>query len=192
MPEGGTRAAPYAGTAPVPYVDGALYGDIERFYARQVQLLGEGDLDRWAATFTEDAVFAQEAQAGRVWTGNAPSERRGRAAIVAAARGAVAARREAAAVRRYLIGMLRVEPAAGGSLRTTYRAVLLQTPKGGVPEVYLSTTGRDVLVRQDGAWRVRHRVNSHDNAPAADPGATSSATPATPTTPAFRKDDDDG
>jgi 3-phenylpropionate/cinnamic acid dioxygenase small subunit len=164
------EAAPAAGDGPPParppYADGALYAEVERFYARQVQLLGEGDLDRWALTFTEDAVFEQEAQAGRVWAGNAPSERRGRAAIVAAARGAVAARREAAAVRRYLIGMLRLDPGGDGTLRTTYRAVLLQTPQGGRPEVYLSTTGRDVLVRQDGGWRVRHRINSHDNAPA--------------------------
>ncbi|NUP38057.1 MAG: hypothetical protein HOY76_13825, partial [Streptomyces sp.] len=86
------------------------------------------------------------------------------------ARGAVAARREAAAVRRYLIGMLRLDPGADGTVRTTYRALLLQTPKGGPPEVYLSTTGRDVLVREDGAWRVRHRINSHDNAPAAGGG----------------------
>lgn len=164
MPEAGSGPRP-------PYADGALYTEVERFYARQVQLLGEGDLERWALTFTEDAVFEQEAQAGRVWTGNAPSQRRGRAAIVAAARGAVAARREAAKVRRYLIGMLDVGPGADGTLRTTYLAVLLQTPRGGPPEVYLSTTGRDVLVRQDGALRVRHRINSHDNAPAAGGGA---------------------
>jgi 3-phenylpropionate/cinnamic acid dioxygenase small subunit len=169
VPETGGRSAA-GGTSrrpPTPYADGTLYTEVERFYARQVQLLGEADLDRWALTFTEDAVFEQEAQAGRVWAGNAPSERRGRAAIVAAARGAVAARREEAAVRRYLIGMLGLDPATDGSLRTTYRAVLLQTPRGGRAEVYMSTTGRDVLVCQEGTWRVRHRINSHDNAPPA-------------------------
>lgn len=163
-------------TGPAPGVPAALYAEVERFYAWQAQLLGEGRLDRWALTFTEDAVFEQQAQAGRVWTGNAPSQRRGRAAIVAAARGAVAARREAAAVRRYLIGMLTLSPVTGAgtgihTVRTRYRAVLLQTPEGGAPEVYLSTTGRDVLVRQDGDWRVRHRINSHDNAPAGSAGA---------------------
>ncbi|WP_329172293.1 nuclear transport factor 2 family protein [Streptomyces sp. NBC_01477] len=171
MPEAARPAGTVPGAVRSPYADGVLYGEVERFYARQVHLLGEGDLDRWALTFTEDALFEQEAQAGRVWTGNAPSERRGRAAIVAAARGAVAARREAAAVRRYLIGMLDLAPAADGSVRTRYRAVLLQTPRGGTPEVYLSTTGQDVLVRQDGDWRVRHRINSHDNAPAGSAGA---------------------
>ncbi|WP_069464251.1 nuclear transport factor 2 family protein, partial [Actinacidiphila rubida] len=118
-PEGGGPAAGSGGTAPPVTAPSpapgtapaALYAEVERFYARQAQLLGEGRLDQWALTFTEDAVFEQEAQAGRVWTGNAPSARRGRAAIVAAARGAVAARREAAAVRRYLIGMLTLSPA---------------------------------------------------------------------------------
>jgi hypothetical protein len=61
--------------------------------------------------------------------------------------------------------MLTVEPdAVDGTLRTRYCALLLQTGKGAAPEVYLSTTGRDVLVREGGALRVRHRINSHDNA----------------------------
>jgi hypothetical protein len=153
----------------VPLAGGALYTEVQAFYARQVRLLGEGDLDRWARTFTEDAVFAQEAERDRVFAGNAPPERRGRAAIVAAARGAVAARSQSATVRRYLIGMLTVDPGSpgddgDGSIRTRYCALLLQTGAGAAPEVYLSTTGRDVLVRQGGALRVRHRINSHDNA----------------------------
>lgn len=165
----------------------ALYAELQQFYAYQVQLLGDGDIDRWAETFAEDAVFEQEAPPGHVFAGNAPPVRAGRTAIAAAARGAVAARREGGLVRRYWIGMLDAaldgDPAAGAvsgpesgrpaygpagtpadevRVRTTYRAAQIQTATAGAPRLHLSTTGRDLLVRRDGRWLVRHRVNSHD------------------------------
>jgi hypothetical protein len=59
--------------------------------------------------------------------------------------------------------MLNVAPQEDGSVRTEYCAVLIQTDPTARPGVYLSTTGRDLLVRERGAWRVRHRINSHDN-----------------------------
>ncbi|MBD0741854.1 nuclear transport factor 2 family protein [Streptomyces sp. CBMA152] len=144
-------------------VDGPLFDEIQRFYATQVRLLGEGDVDRWALTFTEDALFEQEAPADKVFAGNAPPVRRGRAAIAAAARGAVGERRADGRVRRYLIGMLTVQHIGDGAVRTRYNALLVQTPRGGRAELHLSTTGRDELVRRDDGWLVRHRVNSHDS-----------------------------
>ncbi|WP_329395840.1 nuclear transport factor 2 family protein [Streptomyces melanogenes] len=148
---------------PPDTADGRLYDEIQRFYARQVRLLGDGDVDRWALTFTEDAVFEQEAPADKVFAGNAPPVRTGRAAIAAAARGAVGERRADGRVRRYLIGMLTVRPAPDGAVHTRYDAVLVQTPRGGPCELHLSTTGRDELVRRGDGWLVRHRVNSHDS-----------------------------
>lgn len=156
--------------APPDVVDGPLYDEIQRFYARQVQLLGDGDVDRWALTFHEDSVFEQEAPPDKVFAGAAPPVRRGRAAIAAAARGAVAERRAAGRVRRYHIGMLTVRRAADGSVHTRYDALLVQTPPGGRADVHLSTTGRDELVRHGDGWLVRHRVNSHDNAAGAPTG----------------------
>lgn len=148
---------------PVPPADPGLYAEIQQFYARQVQLLGTEDIDSWSRTFAEDAVFEQETEPGRTFARGAPSHRRGRAAIAAAARGAVQQRREQKTVRRYLIGMLDVAPQGDGSVRTEYCAVLIQTGQGEQPVVHLSTTGRDLLVRERDAWQVRHRINSHDN-----------------------------
>lgn len=152
-------------------VDQGLYTQVQQFYARQVQLLGNGDIDRWSETFTEDAVFEQEAERGRVFAGNAPPQRHGRAVIAAAARGAVRQRQEGNVVRRYWIGMLQVEAATDGSVRTRYRAVLFQTVRGSASAVYLSTTGEDVLIRENGDWRVHHRINSHDNAAGVSTGS---------------------
>ncbi|MFF3936423.1 nuclear transport factor 2 family protein [Streptomyces phaeofaciens] len=156
-PEGGAPGVPAAG------VDARLYDEVQRFYARQVQLLGDGDVDRWALTFAEDAVFEQEAPPEKVFAGNAPPVRRGRAEIAAAARGAVAERAAAGRVRRYLIGMLTVRRLPDGALTTRYCAVLVQTPPGGRAALHLSTTGRDLLVRHGDRWLVRHRINSHDS-----------------------------
>ncbi|WP_372343053.1 nuclear transport factor 2 family protein [Streptomyces sp. KL116D] len=38
---------------------GALYATIQQFYAHQMQLFDDHDAERWAGTFTEDAVFCR-------------------------------------------------------------------------------------------------------------------------------------
>jgi len=142
-----------------------VYHEIQEFYARQIHLLGAGDIERWARTFTVDAVFEQNARPDRRFARSAKAVRRGRADIAAAAGGATAQRRDESVVRRYWLGMLTVTAEADGSLRTGYYGALINTlPDAGV-DVFLSTHGTDVLVREDDSWQVRHRVIGHDDAP---------------------------
>lgn len=143
-------------------VPAEVYSSVQQFYARQIQLLGDGDVERWSQTFTEDALFEQATVPGREFARGAAGERRGRNQIAAAARGAVAQRREEGKVRRYWLGMLTVTPADGSSVRTDYYAALVQTDRDGAG-LHLSTTGSDVLVRSGESWQVAYRLNAHDD-----------------------------
>nr|UUG47312.1 hypothetical protein [Amycolatopsis sp.] len=142
-----------------------VYHEIQEFYARQIHLLGTGDIESWAETFTVDAVFEQNARPDRQFARSAKPVRRGRADIAAAAGGAAAQRRDDSVFRRYWLGMLTVTPEADGTLRTGYYGALINTLPDAEVDVFLSTHGTDVLVREDGSWRVRHRVIGHDDAP---------------------------
>jgi 3-phenylpropionate/cinnamic acid dioxygenase small subunit len=148
--------------AGVPY---ELYQEIQEFYARQIRLLGAGDIERWAMTFTTDAVFEQNARPDRQFARSAKAVRRGRADIAAAASGATAQRRDDSVVRRYWLGMLAVMPGPGDALRTRYYGALVNTLPAREVDVFLSTHGTDELVREGATWSVRHRVIGHDDVP---------------------------
>jgi uncharacterized protein (TIGR02246 family) len=140
-------------TAQAPaYLDAARYHEIQQFYARQMQLLDDGDGAAWAETFTEDGVFAQNVK---------PEPWRGREQIAQRMTAGLARVAERGLTRRHWFGMI-TGYAEDGVVHTRYYATVYETPRGGQATVYLSTLCEDVLVRQDGQWLVRHRLVSHD------------------------------
>src|SRR2546423_14033546 len=132
---------------------GALYSELQQFYARQMQLLDDGEAELWAATFTEDGEFGQDIR---------PEPRVGRVLIGTRMRAAVERLRESGVTRRHWIGMLAVHPQADGTVHTRYYALVLETPRGGQAAVHLSTACDDVLVRDGDRWLVRSRWITHD------------------------------
>lgn len=158
-----TRSAP-PDTEAVSDLD---YASIIRFYAGHAQLLDAGRAEEWADQFTEDGTFAQNVK---------PTVRRGRADIAASMRKGIDALAARGLVRRHWFGTVATEPVEPGVVRTRYYAVVFETPRGGSPRLYLSTTAEDVLERRGGTWFVRSRHISHDGAePTAESALTTGA-----------------
>jgi 3-phenylpropionate/cinnamic acid dioxygenase small subunit len=148
-------------TQSVPLLDGvaadtATYQEVQHFYGRQMRYLDSGAVREWAATFTEDGVFAANAH---------PEPQVGRAAIEAGSHQAVAQMEAEGIQRRHWLGMLEVDERPDGTLLARTYALIVQTRLGGQPETRLSCTCDDVLVRQDGRLLVRHRQVYRDDLP---------------------------
>ncbi|MEG8280426.1 nuclear transport factor 2 family protein [Streptomyces sp. AHA2] len=133
---------------------GGLYGQVQQFYAHQMQLFDAYEADRWAATFTEDAVF-------EVPTLDAPV--RGRAGLAAGVRRNRAQQERSGERLRHFVGMLDVQPGRAGELNTCCYALVYLTPRGGTSRVVRVCVMQDVLVRVRGKWRTRHRVVTRDD-----------------------------
>lgn len=138
-------------------ITGELYQEVQHFYARHMQLLDEGEIEQWAAGFTEDGVFATNAR---------PAPSRGRALIAANTGKARESLLAEGVQRRHWLGMLQVDPGATpGELRTRSYALIVSTQKGGSPIVHLSTTCEDILVSTPTGWLIRERRVSRDDLP---------------------------
>jgi 3-phenylpropionate/cinnamic acid dioxygenase small subunit len=133
---------------------GALYARVQQFYAHQMQLFDSHEAERWAGTFTEDAVFD-------VPTLDEPV--RGRAALAANVRRNEAQQARSGERFRHWIGMLDLSPQPDGTLRTRCYALVYMTPAGGTSAVHRVCVMEDVLVRSRGKWRTRHRVVTRDD-----------------------------
>ncbi|WP_299527700.1 nuclear transport factor 2 family protein [uncultured Streptomyces sp.] len=133
------------------------YASIVHFYAGHGQLLDAGQAEEWAEQFTEDGVFGQNVK---------PEPKRGRAAIAAAMRKGIDAIEARGLTRRHWFGMVEASVVEDDVVRTRYYATVFETPSGGEPRLYLSTTAEDVLERRDGRWLVRSRLITHDGTPA--------------------------
>jgi 3-phenylpropionate/cinnamic acid dioxygenase small subunit len=137
-----------------------LYCQVQQFYARQMQLLDQGDAAGWAQTCAPEGVFAANAH---------PEPVCGRPAITAAARRAIDELSAAGEVRRHWLGMLAVSPGDDGTVSARSYALIFQTKIGGQATLRLSTVCQDALV-PDGAgdWLVAHRQVTRDDLPPAD------------------------
>ncbi|MGW0534438.1 nuclear transport factor 2 family protein [Streptomyces sp. NPDC003032] len=133
---------------------GALYHQIQQFYARQMQLLDDGRAEEWARTFTEDGVFAANAH---------PEPAVGRAGIHASAAKAAEEYRAKGVQRRHWLGMVSVEPSADGSVSARCYALVIETPRGGQAAIRVSTLCEDRLVRDGANWLVEHRQVTRDD-----------------------------
>ncbi|MEU5920012.1 nuclear transport factor 2 family protein [Streptomyces sp. NPDC047141] len=132
-----------------------VYVSVQRFYAEQMRHLDEGRAEEWAATFTEDGVFGQNA---------GPEPVRGRTAIAAAVRANQARLAADPQQRRHVFAMLTVDPAGDGAVRARSYAQVLVTRPGGPTVLHLSAVCEDELVPAAGGWAVRHRRVDHDGA----------------------------
>ncbi|WP_372352393.1 nuclear transport factor 2 family protein [Streptomyces sp. KL116D] len=133
---------------------GALYATIQQFYAHQMQLFDDHDAERWAGTFTEDAVFV-------VPTLDQPV--RGRASLAANVRRNKDQQERSGEQLRHWIGMLDVRQQLDGSLRTRAYALVYATPRGGESKVSRVCVLEDELVRSRGKWRARSRLVTRDD-----------------------------
>ncbi|HJD85824.1 nuclear transport factor 2 family protein [Kitasatospora aureofaciens] len=136
---------------------GSLYEEVQHFYGRQMRHLDEGEVTEWAATFTEDGVFAANAR---------PHPQEGRAAIEQGAREAAQRLADAGIRHRHWLGMLEVAAQPDGLVLAKTYALIVATPKGGPAAVHLSCSCEDQLVRVDGELKVRHRQVHRDDLPA--------------------------
>ncbi|MER8048063.1 nuclear transport factor 2 family protein [Streptomyces sp. NPDC094032] len=137
-----------------------LCAEVQRFHARQMQLLDSGEAEAWAATFTEDGLFAPP---------SLPEPVRGRAALAEGVRSAHAALAAEGETRRHLLTTAVVEePApedADGAVRVRSYVQVVATRKGEAPRLLLMCVCEDVLVSEGGAWLVRERYVTRDDRP---------------------------
>lgn len=129
-----------------------VYVRVQQFYARQMALLDDGDVEEWAATFCADAVFAETGM---------PAPLRGSVAIRDAVRPEVDKLAAAGIDFRHRFGMLDVVPSPDG-VRTRFSTLALATPRGGPIAVRGNVVGRDHLVPDGASWLVRHRHLRYD------------------------------
>ncbi|MBV9010711.1 MAG: nuclear transport factor 2 family protein [Pseudonocardiales bacterium] len=125
-----------------------LYHQIQQFYAHQMQLLDEGRVEEWAASFTEDGVFAANAY---------PEPTRGRTAIYQAAQEITNDLSAKGITRRHWLGMLALDPRDDGSVFVRSYAQVLETPRGGATVLRIITVCEDLLCHDGKQWLVRNR-----------------------------------
>ncbi|MDT0549858.1 MULTISPECIES: nuclear transport factor 2 family protein [Streptomyces] len=145
-------AGPTGPTRPTGLAE--LSAEIQQFYARQMQLLDDGEAEAWAETFAEDGVFAANAH---------PEPFTGRPAIAAGARRATDDFAARGIRRRHWLGMLSLEPKDEHTVFVRSYAQVIETARGGQSALRASTTCADLLVRRDGRWLVLDRRIHRDD-----------------------------
>lgn len=143
-----------AGTEPGSRGFAALYAQVQQFYAHQMRLLDTHDTERWADTFTEDAVLELPDRDGPV-----PA----RAGLAGYVRAGADRHRLAGGRIDHWVGRLDVLPHADGSLRTRCSALVNGAPGGAARRTLYVCVMEDVLVRTGGAWRAAHRRVTRDD-----------------------------
>lgn len=128
------------------------YHTVLHFYARQMQLLDDGEIDRWAGTFTADATFGSNAM---------PAPLAGRDAILRGAR-EHDAMRQAGTQRRHLMSNLSIAPGDDGAIRAISYVSVVETHEG-TTALRFSTLLEDELVCEGGEWLVRTRRIKRDD-----------------------------
>jgi 3-phenylpropionate/cinnamic acid dioxygenase small subunit len=134
--------------------DADLYHQVQQFYARQMQLLDDGKVAEWAATFTADGVFAANAH---------PQPTVGRDAIAFSAAKAHDQLESLGVKRRHWLGMVAVDSGEAGEITARCYALVFEIPRGGQAMLRLSTLCEDRLVRGAEGWQVKYRSVSRDD-----------------------------
>ena len=131
---------------------GEQYHAILHFYARQMQLLDDGEIGPWVQTYTENATFDSNAM---------PAPLVGRETIL---RAATEHNRmhQAGTQRRHLLSNLALAPGRDGTVTATSYVTIVETHQG-TTALRFSTVLEDELVRADGGWLVRTRRVRRDD-----------------------------
>lgn len=127
-----------------------LYVEVQMFYAHQMPLLEDRYPDRFAATFTPDAVVEHVSGLFKL-TGT--QEIAGGIGLSIQTYGGK--------VFRHWSNHLRVEQ-AGDEIHTRQTVIVSVTDQSGLVTWEPSCTVEDVMVRLDGKLAVRHRILQHD------------------------------
>lgn len=133
---------------------GALYAEVQQFYAQHMQLLDSGEAEQWAAQFTEEASFDVP---------TLPEPVRGRDSLTAAVRRTGAQLAAAAEQHRHWQGMIDVRPQPDGTVRTRAYTLVLATVRGGDSRLHRVCVCEDVLVREHGRPLVSARKVTRDD-----------------------------
>ncbi|KUM99176.1 hypothetical protein AQI95_40515 [Streptomyces yokosukanensis] len=132
----------------------ALYAQAQQFYVHQMKILDAPDAERWADTFTEDALLELP---------SLPAPVDARAGLGRHVRAGAERQRRAGGRLDHWVGMLDVQPQADGSLHTRCSALVYATPGGDSSKVLYVCVMEDVLVRAGGRWRIAHRRVTRDD-----------------------------
>ncbi|MGA5127601.1 nuclear transport factor 2 family protein [Streptomyces pseudogriseolus] len=132
----------------------ALYAQVQEFYAHQMRILDAHDAERWALTFTEDAVLELPAL---------PEPVRALDGLARYVRAGAERQRRAGGRLDHWVGMLDVRPQPDGTLRTRCSALVYVTPGGESPKGLRVCVMEDVLVRTGDEWRTAHRRVTRDD-----------------------------
>lgn len=133
---------------------GALYAEVQQFYAHQMQLFDSFLAQPWAGTFTPDAVFD-------VPTLERPV--RGRAELAACVRRNEELARRSGERLRHWLGMLDVQPRPDQSVHTRAYALVYVTTHGVSAKVHRVCVMEDTLVRCRGRLRTARRLVTRDD-----------------------------
>lgn len=145
---------------------GAVYAEVQHFYARQIRQLDTADVEGFASTFTPD---------GLMWHASSGASATGPAEITATLRANFA--RHPDVVPRHWFDKLLIEPVGEDELHVSYYALLTLTAADGSVSLQPTCLVEDVLVvSAQGALRTRSRRIHRDDL------LLSPATPAQATT----------
>lgn len=130
-----------------------IHCQVEQFYAFQMQVLDGGDAAAWAATFTEDGVFASTGM---------PDQLAGRAALQAGAAHTISQLTTNGVTRRHIVSNIRVERVSDDVLRASSYVPVIDTIDGEA-RIKTSTVMHDTLTRSGADWLVSHRMILRDD-----------------------------
>ncbi|MEV6176178.1 nuclear transport factor 2 family protein [Streptomyces sp. NPDC052016] len=129
-----------------------LYIEVKNFYARQMRVLDDLDIERFTATFTEDGSVAHPHRGEKV---------EGREAMRAKMKSMLPMYE--GLVTRHWFDHFLIEPAEDDGLRVTYYSLVTQTNTEDEVHFFSSSSVEDRMVRENGELRIRARVIHRDN-----------------------------
>ena len=144
----------YQAAGEVPFE--RLYAEVQQFYAEHMHHLDSEEADEWAATFTEDGVFAPP---------SLPEPVRGRTALAEGVRRQAAQLVEIGERHRHCFLMMAVTPRPDGTVYVRSYTQVIATPRDGQPRLHIMCECHDILVRVDGRLLVRERRVTRDDRP---------------------------
>ncbi|MEU5280215.1 nuclear transport factor 2 family protein [Streptomyces asoensis] len=129
-----------------------LYIEVKNFYARQMRVLDDLDIERFTATFTEDGSVAHPHRGEKV---------EGREAMRAKMKSMLPMYE--GLVTRHWFDHFLIEETEGDGLRVTYYSLVTQTNTKDEVHFFSSSSVEDQMVREEGELRIRERVIHRDN-----------------------------
>lgn len=132
----------------------SLYTEVQQFYARQMQRLDAQDIEGYAATFTEDAIFDHTTALPASVT---------RAGIINDLYDFREMGKHDPVQKRHYFSMIDLEYIDADEIRSTVYCLVIKTRPGKPAEANPSCVVHDVLVRVDGDLQTKSRHVRYDS-----------------------------